>query len=231
MTLAGRLAAGEAEQLELIGEFDARQAWAGPGLLSCAHWLTWRTGMSPNAARERVRIARSLPALPLIAGAFGSGRLSSRRQLRAETGQPRTAPSCRPRWRRCRPIGTGSAQPSRPSRPPLPRTRLRTPWSGRSVRQLLAWPTGPRRCSRNWTPDRTPCLRSPRPRIAPRVRAFPRKRRGRSRRRCPRRCWSCPAPHSTLQLPGCTRRRNLHAHHVTWWALGGPTDLGKSRTS
>ena len=84
MTLAGRLAAGKAEQLELIGEFDARQAWAGPGLLSCAHWLTWRTGMSPNAARERVRIARSLPALPLIAGAFGSGRLSFS-QVRALT--------------------------------------------------------------------------------------------------------------------------------------------------
>lgn len=89
-TLAGRLAAGEAEQLELIGEFDARQAWAGPGLLSCAHWLTWLTwltwmaGMSPNAARERVRVARSLPALPLIAGAFGSGRLSFS-QVRALT--------------------------------------------------------------------------------------------------------------------------------------------------
>jgi len=86
-TLAGRLAAGEAEQLELIGEFDAREAWAGPGLLSCAHWLTWLTwmaGMSPNAARERVRVARSLPALPLIAGAFGSGRLSFS-QVRALT--------------------------------------------------------------------------------------------------------------------------------------------------
>jgi hypothetical protein len=92
-TLAGRLAAGEAEQLELIGEFDARQAWAGPGLLSCAHWLSWLTwltwltwlaGMSPNAARERVRVARSLPALPLIAGAFGSGRLSFS-QVRALT--------------------------------------------------------------------------------------------------------------------------------------------------
>ncbi len=83
-TRAGRLAAGEAEQVELIGEFDARQAWAGPGLLSCAHWLSWRTGMSPNAARERVRVARSLPALPLIAGAFGSGRLSFS-QVRALT--------------------------------------------------------------------------------------------------------------------------------------------------
>jgi len=39
-TLAGRLAAGEAEHMGLIGEFDARQAWAGPGLLSCAHRLT-----------------------------------------------------------------------------------------------------------------------------------------------------------------------------------------------
>lgn len=40
--------------------------------------------MSPNAARERVRVARSLPALPLIAGAFGSGRLSFS-QVRALT--------------------------------------------------------------------------------------------------------------------------------------------------
>jgi len=83
-TLAGRLAAGEAEQLELIGEFDARQAWAGPGLLSCAHWVSWKTGMSPKAARERVRVARSLPALPVIAGAFGAGRLSFS-QVRALT--------------------------------------------------------------------------------------------------------------------------------------------------
>ncbi|MBW3640592.1 MAG: hypothetical protein KY451_12215 [Actinobacteria bacterium] len=43
-TLAGRLAAGEAEQLGLIGEFDARQAWAGPGLLSCAPERRPRTG-------------------------------------------------------------------------------------------------------------------------------------------------------------------------------------------
>lgn len=75
-TLAGRLAAGEAEQLALIGEFERREAWAGPGLLSCAHWLTWRTGMSPNAARERVRVARALPELPLVSAAFGAGRLS-----------------------------------------------------------------------------------------------------------------------------------------------------------
>ena len=36
-TWSGRVAAGEARLLALIGEFDAREAWGGPGLLSCAH--------------------------------------------------------------------------------------------------------------------------------------------------------------------------------------------------
>ncbi|MCW2621534.1 MAG: endonuclease [Frankiales bacterium] len=27
------------------------------------------------------------------------------------------------------------------------------------------------------------------------------------------------------RFPGCTRRRNLHAHHVVFWRNGGPTDL------
>jgi len=27
------------------------------------------------------------------------------------------------------------------------------------------------------------------------------------------------------RFPGCNRHRKLHAHHVTWWSLGGPTDL------
>ena len=67
-TWAGRVAAGEAELLRWIAEFDRREAWAGPGLLSCAHWLSWRIGLSPGAARERVRIARALTELPDAAG-------------------------------------------------------------------------------------------------------------------------------------------------------------------
>jgi hypothetical protein len=59
-TRAGRVAAGEAALLRWIAEFDRPEAWAGVGLLSCAHWLTWRIGLSPGAARERVRIARTL---------------------------------------------------------------------------------------------------------------------------------------------------------------------------
>jgi hypothetical protein len=83
-TWAGRVAAGEAELLRWIAEFDRREAWAGVGLLSCAHWLTWRIGLSPGAARERVRIARALDGLPVLAQAFRSGRLSYS-QVRALT--------------------------------------------------------------------------------------------------------------------------------------------------
>lgn len=75
-TWAGRIAAGEARLLALVAEFDRREAWAGPGLLSCAHWLSWRLGMGLKAAHERVRVARALAALPRTAETFGQGQLS-----------------------------------------------------------------------------------------------------------------------------------------------------------
>lgn len=70
---AARVAAGEARLLALIGELDERGAWGGHGILSCAHWLTWRCGMGRSAARERVRVARALRELPVIAARFGEG--------------------------------------------------------------------------------------------------------------------------------------------------------------
>jgi len=66
LTWSGRIAAGEARLLALIGEFDRREAWGGVGLLSSAHWLSWRTSLSPSAAREKVRVARALIDLPLV---------------------------------------------------------------------------------------------------------------------------------------------------------------------
>jgi hypothetical protein len=95
VTWSGRIAAGEAELLRLIGEFDEREAWGGVGLLSCAHWLSWRTALSPTAAREKVRVARALRDLPLVQEAFGAGRLSYS-QVRAIT---RVATPCeQERW-------------------------------------------------------------------------------------------------------------------------------------
>src|SRR5688500_5449539 len=73
---AGRIAAAQAELLLWIAEFDRREGWGGPGMLSCAHWLSWRIGLSPGTAREQVRVARRLEELPAVAAAFGDGRLS-----------------------------------------------------------------------------------------------------------------------------------------------------------
>jgi hypothetical protein len=81
---AGRIAAAEADLLTWIGEFDERDGWAGHGLLSCAHWLSWKLGLSPGAARERVRVAGTLRELPAVAEAFGQG-LMSWSQVRALT--------------------------------------------------------------------------------------------------------------------------------------------------
>jgi hypothetical protein len=73
--LSAHLDAATARLLELIREFDARHGWSG-GFRSCAHWLSWRVGLDMGAARERVRVARALEALPRIAGALASGELS-----------------------------------------------------------------------------------------------------------------------------------------------------------
>ena len=75
-TWAGRVAAGEARLLQLIGELDAREAWGMHGVVSCAHWVAWRRGLTQVTAQEKVRVARALRSLPLTAEAFGQGRLS-----------------------------------------------------------------------------------------------------------------------------------------------------------
>lgn len=74
--LAGHLAAAQCRFLRLLAEFDDRAGWAGPGLRSCAHWLTWRIGMSLRTAHEHVRVAHALRRLPLIDEAFAQGRIS-----------------------------------------------------------------------------------------------------------------------------------------------------------
>src|SRR5688572_8585416 len=83
-TMAGRIAAGEARLLELIAEYDRRGAWHGTGILSLAHWLSWKLGMGLKPAYERVRVARALEELPLIRDAYRAGRMSWS-QVRAVT--------------------------------------------------------------------------------------------------------------------------------------------------
>src|SRR5690242_21370208 len=73
--LSAHLDAATARLLMLIREFDARGGW-NTGFRSCAEWLAWRVGLDLGAARERVRVARALGTLPLLADALANGELS-----------------------------------------------------------------------------------------------------------------------------------------------------------
>jgi uncharacterized protein DUF222 len=73
--LSAHLDAATARLLDLIREFDARSGWNN-GFRSCAAWLNWRVGLDMGAARERVRVARALGSLPLLARALARGELS-----------------------------------------------------------------------------------------------------------------------------------------------------------
>jgi hypothetical protein len=73
--LSAHIEAATARLLDLIREFDARGGW-NTGFRSCADWLSWRIGLDLGTAREKVRVARALATLPLLAEAFARGELS-----------------------------------------------------------------------------------------------------------------------------------------------------------
>ena len=62
--------------LVLVREFDDRFGWKKWSFKSCAEWLAWRSSIGLSAAREKVRSAHALRALPAISAAFAEGRLS-----------------------------------------------------------------------------------------------------------------------------------------------------------
>ncbi len=72
--LSARIQAATCELLVLIRQFDERGGWEG--FTSCAHWLSWRIGLAPGAAREHVRVARALADLPRLRAAMQRGAVS-----------------------------------------------------------------------------------------------------------------------------------------------------------
>jgi len=74
--MAAQLDAATHRLLGCIRRFDESGEWARQGLVSCAHWLSWRIGLDPGTAREKVRVARALGALPKIDDALRRGVLS-----------------------------------------------------------------------------------------------------------------------------------------------------------
>ena len=73
---ASQIASLTGRFLLLLSEFDRRKGWTGEGIMSCAHWLTLRTGLSMRTAQQYVRVARTLDGVPRIRDAFVEGRLS-----------------------------------------------------------------------------------------------------------------------------------------------------------
>jgi hypothetical protein len=76
LTLCGHINAAEYRFLKLLADYDRAEAWSRHGVASCVQWLNWQCGIGAVAARERVRTARALEALPLISAAFSRGELS-----------------------------------------------------------------------------------------------------------------------------------------------------------
>jgi hypothetical protein len=74
--LVRQMNAESCRMLVLVREFDDRFGFAQWSFKSCAEWLAWRCGISLSAAREKVRTAQALRALPAISAAFAAGRLS-----------------------------------------------------------------------------------------------------------------------------------------------------------
>jgi hypothetical protein len=74
--LVRQMNADSYRMLVLVREFDDRFGWKKWSFKSCAEWLAWRSSIGLSAAREKVRSAHALRALPAISAAFADGRLS-----------------------------------------------------------------------------------------------------------------------------------------------------------
>ncbi|MFO7552606.1 MAG: DUF222 domain-containing protein [Haliea sp.] len=75
--LSAQMNAANHRLLRMIAEFDRRGDWREQGAMrSCAHWLVAHCGITLGAAREKVRVARQLEALPEVNEAFSEGGLS-----------------------------------------------------------------------------------------------------------------------------------------------------------
>ena len=75
--LAGHINAAQYRFLKLLAALVERKAWGGDsGMKSPAHWLNYYCGIDLGAGREKVRVAKCLPSLPLIDQAFASGAIS-----------------------------------------------------------------------------------------------------------------------------------------------------------
>jgi Domain of unknown function (DUF222)/HNH endonuclease len=74
--VAGHLNTQHALLVELASELEANRSWwTGPGVHTVEQYLCWRTGISPERARQIVQIASRADELPATIGVFRRGEL------------------------------------------------------------------------------------------------------------------------------------------------------------
>jgi hypothetical protein len=74
--VVGRLNQAHVELVEIAALAAASGAWAGPGLRSLPHWLTWQAGVSTATAQHVTRVAAARSTHPRLNESFQRGELT-----------------------------------------------------------------------------------------------------------------------------------------------------------
>ncbi len=74
--VCGHLNVLHARMVSLTRSALETQAWSGQGINTPAQWLAWQTGLSPERAKQIVRLAEREVELPVTYAAFGDGLVS-----------------------------------------------------------------------------------------------------------------------------------------------------------
>ena len=71
-----RLNEAHGEIVAIAAEAASSGAWAGPGLRSLPHWLTWQAGVSTGTARQVVAVVAARETHPALTAVFARGELT-----------------------------------------------------------------------------------------------------------------------------------------------------------
>ncbi len=77
--------------VRLVAEALETGAWEMHGIVSPAHWLAWKAGLSTAHAQQLVTVARRRGELPVTFAAFDAGELSLDQVVPIVTKAPRWA--------------------------------------------------------------------------------------------------------------------------------------------
>lgn len=74
--VVGQLNALHAQLVDLVAEARDTDAWAGLGIRSLTHWLTWKAGVTNERANALVRLADAQRTHPCLSRLFADGELT-----------------------------------------------------------------------------------------------------------------------------------------------------------